>query len=1079
MGKGISRLSLLRTTALAGALYAGSLGDACLAEAQVYTFDIPRQALALSLRDYARLSGQEIIFTDDLVANMTAAPLHGVYSADEALKRLLADTGLIVERATSGTFMIRKERHAAAERPPPAPPAAPPPTESITVTGTLITDAGYRAPTPVMRLAAADLLRQSPDSIPAALEQLPQFTMTSGADNYGTQAGTPGAGNYLNLRGLGAIESLTMVDGYRLPASSFNGSVDANIIPQAFVSRIDVVTGGASAAYGSDAVSGVINFVLDNNFNGVKGSLQGGTSTYGDGTQLKFSVAAGSVLLGGRAHVEASFDHFQQPRISCPRLVAGDCSRPNAFGYGLTGAGTAGNPYVLSRNLSVSNATFGTLITSASTASGAMTPFQYTGYQFAPNGAVEPFDPGTPTGTPNYGSNGQGAVSFGTSLTASVLTDQAYGRFDYDLSDAVSTFASLIYSEAKNSYVTVTDGSQVNAFQIFQDNAFLPPNVAAAMAAQHVAYFTGSRFEADQTPKLVNTVTGAWVGRIGVNGRWDDWKWSAAFSHGDSRLSTGQLGNFQQDRWYAALDAVRDPASGAIVCRATLTNPGLYPGCVPWDPFGNGAPSAAAYAYIEGVSRFQVHNLLDDLALQISGRLFDLPAGAVNTAAGFEYRYEQLRQTSNNNPAIPIDQTGLCHAVDANGAPTGVPVTPAQCNAIGLAPGIVSSTTSPTVLKFSTTNVGPSAGDESIEEGFFELAAPLLADSFVGSLDVNFAYRVAQYSISGSAQTWKIGFNWQPVAGLKVRGTISRDFRAPSLYELFAGQSATFGLFNDAIHSGQNGAINTYSAGNPDLKPEIGNTSTAGLVWTPAMLEGFTASLDYYTIRITNQINRLSSLMEDQICEASGGTDRLCAYIVRPTAFSNKTAASFPLYIVDVPYNQASVSETGFDLDIGYRLAMPSLLATDDAGLSLRFVGNYLPSLLQYTGIGGRVIQQAGAGNFPKLKFNFEMTYHDQPLEVGAGVRVIGTNYYSHDPTIFYSYNGGREAGMVGFLDLNASYSFALRGHSVSLYGAVKNAFNTYVFVPSAGLPYEYYPTNEALYNVVGRYFTTGLRFTL
>ena len=333
------------------------------------------------------------------------------------------------------------------------------------------------------------------------------------------------------------------------------------------------------------------------------------------------------------------------------------------------------------------------------------------------------------------------------------------------------------------------------------------------------------------------------------------------------------------------------------------------------------------------------------------------------------------------------------------------------------------------MLQFSTTNVGPSAGNESIEEGFVEFAVPLLKDlPFIEGLDADLAYRFAQYSISGSAETWKIGVNWQPIDELRIRTTVSRDFRAPNLYELFAGASATFVNFNDAVHSGQQEYLNTYSVGNANLKPEIGNTSTVGLVWSPSYIDGFTASLDYYTIRITNQISKISSTTEDQLCESSGGTDPLCSDIIRATAFSDHTAASFPAYILDVPYNQAAISETGFDLDTTYYLDLSKVLANTDSSLNFRLIGIYIPSILTYTGIGGRIVQSAGAGSTPKVKFNLSGNYVEGPVNLGARLRFIGQVYYSHDPTVFYSYNGDVQSGDVGYLDLNGSHDFTAEG---------------------------------------------------
>ena len=953
------------------------------------------------------------------------------------------------------------------------------PVEEVVVTGTLITGNGYQAPTPVTAVTANDLLRVTPESIPAGLEQLPQFTMSASTNNYGTQAGTPGAGNYLNLRGLGAIESLTLMDGNRLPATSFNGTVDANIIPQAFASRVDVVTGGASATYGSDAVSGVVNFIINKKFDGLKGSAQGGVSDFGDDAQLKFSIAGGTSLFSDKGHVEASYEHFQQPGVTCIRKVAGDCDRPNAFGYGLVGAGTAANPYKLGTNLTVNNSTYGTLITSAANSAGKTVPFTFNNFQFGPGGTVMPFSAGTPTGTATENSGGQGAVTFGTSLTGSLSSDQGYGRFDYDITDDISAYASLALSQTKNSYITVTDGSQVNAYHIFQDNAFLPTSVAQAMAAQGVAYFVGSRYEADQTPKLASTINTAWIAQGGISGKLWNWNWSANMTYGDSQLRTTQAGNFQQDRWYAALDAVRD-SNGSIVCRVTLTNPGLYPGCLPWNGFGDGSPSQASYNYIEGTEAFKVDNQMTDLTARVSGALFDLPAGTVSMAAGFEYRYEDLNETAASDPSVPIDQTGLCHQVNAAGAPTGNPVTSAQCTAITLASGIVSSTTVPGVLKFSTTNVGPSHGNESIEEGFVEFAVPLLKDMpFIEELDANVAGRFAQYSISGSAETWKLGVNYQPIDEVRIRATMSRDFRAPFLYDLFAGSSATFGNFNDAVHSGTQQYINTYSLGNPNLKPEIGNTSTVGVVWSPTYIDGFTASLDYYTIRITDQIAKISSTTEDQLCEASGGTDPLCANIVRATPFSDHTAASFPLRIYTIPFNQASVSQTGFDFDMSYRLGLDAIFADATSSMNFRFIGTYIPSILTYTGIGGRIVQSAGAGSTPKIKFNVTANYLDGPINVGARVRFIGEDHFTHDPTLFYAFNNGVASPDRAYIDLNASYDFKLAGVDMQAYLGIDNLTNMFVFVPSTGGINENFPTNQALYDVIGRYYTFGMRFNL
>ena len=187
--------------------------------------------------------------------------------------------------------------------------------DEVVVTGSRIVANGYQAPTPVTVMSSVELLKKAPESIAVGLTRLPQFVGTAGSNVTSSQAGTPSAGNYLNLRRLGSIETLLLLDGQRLPPTSFDGTTDANIIPQALIQRVEVVTGGASAAYGSDAVAGVVNFILDTKFEGIKGNLQYGVSSRSDNRQKKVGLAVGKSFLDGRLHLEGSADYFYQPGI--------------------------------------------------------------------------------------------------------------------------------------------------------------------------------------------------------------------------------------------------------------------------------------------------------------------------------------------------------------------------------------------------------------------------------------------------------------------------------------------------------------------------------------------------------------------------------------------------------------------------------------------------------------------------------------------------------------------------------------------------------------------------------------------
>ncbi|WP_419814585.1 TonB-dependent receptor domain-containing protein [Glacieibacterium sp.] len=926
-----------------------------------------------------------------------------------------------------------------------AAPAAPDDAGDIVVTGSRIVANGYRAPTPVTVVSAVELLKKAPESLAAGLARLPQFAATAGANVTSSQAGTPSAGNYLNLRRLGAIETLLLLDGQRLPPTSFDGTVDANIIPQALIQRVDVVTGGASAAYGSDAVAGVVNFILDKKFNGLKANLQYGISDRGDNHQVKGSIAAGADLFDNRLHLEGSFDYFFQPGI------ANNGERPYGGnftgGWVSTGNGTAANPFTPNFNVRLANGTYGTLVNSGRNAAGQTVPFSLNLYTFDPGGGFHKADLGTPTGTPNFNIGGADTgVTFGTTLTSKLRTKQGFGRADYDFGSDIHGFLQGSYTVADTRYVTVAAGTQFQSFQIFSDNAFLPTAFRDQMIAQGVNSFVGSRIEADQTPKVAFTNNKALTVLGGLDGTiFSKFKWNVNFSHGESELNTRHTGNFLQSNWFAALDAVRGPG-GNIVCRITITNPGLQDNCKPWNLFGQGSPSAESYAYFERESTFRVKNKQDDVAASISGELFELPAGSVNIAAGGEWRHQTLRQTSNNDPSRPIDLTGL------------------------------RTYSNPYNLTFNSTNVGKASGKQTVKEGFIELAVPVLKDvPFFNSLDLNAAGRYTDYSVSGGIWAWKGGATWSPVEQLRFRGTYSQDIRAPTLYELFAGVSSTRGTFTD-IHTNVNTNTITLTQGNVDLKPETARTLTLGAIWQPPFIPGFSVSLDYYHIKIKDQITRLGITDLNQRCEDSGGTDTVCQFINRPFPFSNRTAANFPINISQVPFNQAALTTRGFDYELNYRVRLGPLFTDDPAQIDLRLIGNFTPKLESKAGATSVAVQNAGVAGagVPRHKFNVSADYSEGAFSFGVNLQYIGVLHYTLVPTQFYTNN---RLAPVAYLNANVAYDINVGKHQVTLYMSGSNLTDKFVFAPQANAqPTEFYPSFQSQYDVIGRYYVVGAR---
>ena len=863
---------------------------------------------------------------------------------------------------------------------------------------------------------------------------------------------------------------MLLLDGQRLPPTSYVGTTDANIIPQALVQRVDVVTGGASAAYGSDAVAGVVNFILDTKFEGIKGSAQYGKSSRWDDHQVKANIAVGRSFLDDRLHLEGSFDYFFQPGISnngqrpyggnyyggwvnVGAYAAGQGTNTVANGCPTSGCanGTAQNPYTPVFNVRLANGTYGTLINSGRNAAGATVPFTLNNYTFDAGGGARRADLGTVTGTPNFNVGGADtAVTFGTTLTSYLRTKQGFARADYDFGGGISGFVQGSYSQANTQFVTVAAGTQFQSFQIFSDNAFLPTAVRDAMLAQGVNSFVGSRVEADQTPKRAYQDTSALTVLGGLKGKLANFNWAVTGSYGDSDLKARHSGNFQQSRWFAALDAVRDPVSGGIVCRSSITNPGLYPGCIPWNLFGNGSPSKASYAYFEEDSTFRIRSRQSDIAANVSGALFDLPAGPVNIALGAEYRHQYLDVTSNNNPAVPIDLTGL------------------------------RTYTSVYNLTYNSTNQGPAHGTQNVKEFYGEIAVPVLRDvPFFQALDLNGAARYTDYSVSGGIWAWKGGVSWVPTDQIRFRGTISRDIRAPTLNELFAGVSSTRGTFTD-IHTNTNTNLISLTQGSTLLKPEKGNTITVGAVWQPTFLPGFSASLDYYHIKIKDRITTLSTTDVNQRCEDSGGSDPLCQFISRPLPFANRSAANFPTSIAAIPFNQASLKTQGFDYELNYRLPLKAIFNDDPARVDLRFIGNYTPKLTSLSSPTSAPLRldgtAAGGGTgIPRHKFTASAQFTEGRLSFGADVRFIGVMHYTKQPTVFVTNN---RIPAVAYLNANISYDLAVSGHQITLFATGTNLTDKFVFAPqNQAQPTEFYPTFQSFYDVVGAYFVVGARF--
>ena len=591
------------------------------------------------------------------------------------------------------------------------PPAENANVEEVAVTGSSIITNGFNAPTPVTTVSAQALTEAAPSNIPDALNQLPQFSQSRSPQNSSTwNASSPQQGNFLNLRGLGSTRSIVLLDGVRVPPTSFDGAVDTNTIPQSLVSRVDVVTGGASAAYGSDAVVGAINFVLDKSFKGIKGNASTGISSRGDNENYRLSLAAGTPLFDGRGHIEGSLDHYYSAGLDS----FGD-RRGGFSGAFNAGVGTAADPFRTVYDARFGIATYGGRIQTT----GALNNFV-----FNPDGTVRPMVRGQAiNGT--YETGGEGAVWSGLTLNSELKTSQAFGRFSYDVTPNINFHVQAAISEGRN-WAHMAHPFHNPGVTIFAENAFLRPDVRSRLGT--AANFTLWRMSNDMPRRELAELTNTGNYNVGLEGKFGEtWRWDATYVHGTSRFYSNVTQEINNQRFFAALDAVTNPANGQTVCRVALTNPGLYPGCTPLNLFGDGAVTKEALAYIQGNSQYRVMNKMDIAAVNISGDVVELWAGPVSIALGAEYRTQSMLQQGNGGGDVPVSVTGI------RGTPANMAV-------------------------WNQRNVGSASGSQKVKEAYGEINIPLAREMpFLQALDLNGAARITDYRTSGTVTTWKIG----------------------------------------------------------------------------------------------------------------------------------------------------------------------------------------------------------------------------------------------------------------------------------------------------------------------------------
>ncbi|PJI89622.1 TonB-dependent receptor [Sphingomonas koreensis] len=783
----------------------------------------------------------------------------------------------------------------------------------LVITGSRIDRAGFDAPTPTTVLSGDALLQGDRPSIAQVLNDLPQFrASTSPVTNF---SGTASGSSPADLRGLGTTRTLTLLNGRR-----FTGAGDLNTVPQGLISRVEVVTGGASAAWGSGAVGGVVNILLNEKLEGLTIGAQSGVSSREDAFRYGFDASFGTKFADGAGHFMIGVQYMNDEG------VLDRDSRPNLGSTTLFSKPGGGR--VIAQDVNYSNASVGGLITTGVLA----------GQTFERDGTLRPFR----FGSPNDGSSmvgGEGtSLRDETALSAPYQRLNGYARASFELGDA-KLWVDGSYSRMWAEYPFYAESNRGgSSITVSRDNPFLPKAVRDRLIAANQTSFRMGRVFEDYGYRTFGYTRETIDAAIGIDGSFGGgkWRYSAYYGHGQLIDDRGYLNQKVDANFTRAIDVVAHPVTGAPICRVALTDPATA--CRPLNVFGEGNadPAAVAYAF-SNTAHVRNTTKLDTAAISLRGDPFSLWAGPVSVAIGAEARWES------------IESSGLDPISAARG--------------------------------FTTFNFSELNGGFNVKEGFAEVAVPLLDQDF-SKLEFSAAGRYSHYSNTGSVNSWKLGLTNRVYSELLLRVSRSRDIRSGSLSELFTNRSTT----RSTVADGANGSyeIITYGGGNQALDPEIGETTTAGVTWSPSSVPGLSLSVDYFDIRIKGAISTLSG--QDIITRCANGNTALCGQIVRGS--DNKIAHIFATFV-----NLAEYKTHGIDFEASYNLPLSKLSAAWPGTLKFRGLATYVPSLTTDDGVSkieyaGEVGEALPFGT-PKWRASGSLTYQDQTLSVDARLRYV------------------------------------------------------------------------------------------
>jgi outer membrane receptor protein involved in Fe transport len=808
----------------------------------------------------------------------------------------------------------------------------------IVVTGTRIPTPNLTSVAPVTSVTAADIKAQGVARVEDLINSLPQAFAAQGSM---VSNGSNGIAT-VNLRGLGAARTLVLIDGKRVQpgnptSSSANAvAVDLNFIPTALVERVDVLTGGASAVYGADAVSGVVNFIMNRNFEGVRVDAQYSFNQHNqqdpDGVQAVVRDAQ------SRAAVKSFFQvpgDFRGGESDTETLVLG-VNAPDGKGNVTAYATHINVNPILASNYDYSACSLNsgtTFFAARCGGSGTAYPTRFGSFIVDPSGPGNTFRPRTSSDVYNF-----------APTNYLMRPDQRYGFgafAHYDISPHFQAYADLMFMD-DNSTAQIAPGGIFAAsgpgpggtFAVNCDNPYMsaqeagllcgaqagqPVNVNVAVARRNIEGGGRLTIFEHQEQRYVIGLKGALGG---------DWTYDGYIQYGKTSLSQEQDNNFLTSRINRALIAKRN-AAGQIVCQSVID--GSDPGCVPINYFTLNSVTPEALKYLQAPT-FVGGNIIEQVAsLDFTG---SLPDGVkspwandkIGVSLGAEYRREHL-DTHSDVPQASGD-------VNGNGAANP-----------------------------------PVNGGYDVYELFGEARVPLVQDQpWAKDITAELAYRYSDYSSAGTTNTYKVSGDWTIVDGLRVRGGYNRAVRAPNVVELFAPQNVAldgtvdpcaglkagdplvqrcatlFNLTTAQVLALEPDPANQYNGrvgGNPNLQPEKADTWTAGVVWQPGFLPGVNLTVDYFNIKVTDFIGGIGANTIINGC-VNGTTPSFCALVHRDAIGSIRSTQGF---VIDTVQNTGGLQTSGIDFSLGYRTGLDRFGLQNAGSVSANFVGTWLNEL--------------------------------------------------------------------------------------------------------------------------------------